>query len=90
MIEPIKLPTQCCPVCEATITATTGADMHASLRPAPRAGDVTVCIHCASANVFMEGGIIRRATEGEREAFSRNPEVQTVVSTIRAMHAGEN
>lgn len=74
-----------CPTCGRSNDAVSGATPSAII---PTAGDVTVCIGCASIAVFAPGpsGLIQRLpTEAEAVEFASDPEVQRVVAAIRAV-----
>jgi hypothetical protein len=53
----------------------------------PKAGDVSICIRCGTANVFTDSlGNIRRATAEELKQFQQNIFILGIQRLIRAEH----
>jgi hypothetical protein len=72
-----------CPYCGHLFEAVSDVDGD---QTAPRPGDVTVCIECASPLILTEGLQVRVPTPVELLELTAAPEVMQVVQAIAATH----
>jgi hypothetical protein len=80
MSEPHRIKPSACPWCGKLHDCASAVD--GSTDP-PRAGDVTVCIACASPLVFAADLSLRKATREEERRMNRNPTFALASRVIR-------
>jgi hypothetical protein len=78
------LPADCCPACRKPVNAATTV----MAARQPQAGDVTICLGCATVLAFDAGLKMRLLTEAELEQLRREPIWEHVVRVRAALREG--
>lgn len=76
-----------CPACRHVVDSSEGVGRHAE-RP-PQAGDVTVCIACATPAIFTADLAMREPTAEELREILADPQARRVIAAIRVINAKE-